>query len=334
MNIELKNIKAPTKFQSRIANNFISAASMTCVGQAKGHDLWLDQTFLQQIIQKTTNKQLKVRFSHPEGQELGLALGTANNFYIDGEKVRCNISFLKSAVISPQGNLVDYIKTLAEQKPQYLGLSIVFDIDINAMMNFTNSNLDADNNFKSPDPRNVNNYQHVRLAQIYGVDFVGQPACGVGLFSKGTNIIKQIKETVTILQQEIKNMSELANPNPQDNAPANDPQNAPQPQEPAKAPFDAQAKYNELQAIVAALVEKVNSIQASLVDFAKVEKVEEMKNINAELTNKVQELSNIKSQVKFNARQGGVPPNPVANDINKEVKKSVFATINEKLSKK
>ena len=58
----------------------IRGTSVITIGEALGHDLWVDQTFLEQVahaINETGDRGLKSRFTHPgvSGDALGTYLG-------------------------------------------------------------------------------------------------------------------------------------------------------------------------------------------------------------------------------------------------------------------
>ena len=69
----------------------------------------------------------KSRFTHPGMSDDGLGkfLGRSREARIDGDRVRADLHLDPSASITPDGNLADYVMTLAENDPEAFGSSLV-----------------------------------------------------------------------------------------------------------------------------------------------------------------------------------------------------------------
>ena len=171
----------------------IPSVSLITHGEALGHGAWIDAEFLSQVstaLQAKGEQGLKSRFTHPgmSSDGLGRMLGRINNGRLEGSQVIGDLHYVASARNTPDGDLVDYTSMLIEEDPTAAGLSIVFGEDMEAMVAFAVEHgaevvddpyygeyLDLEN-FKSPDPENVNNYIHVRLAELRAADLVDEPA--------------------------------------------------------------------------------------------------------------------------------------------------------------
>lgn len=156
-------------------------------GEAKGHGAWVDSAFLDQVVESGRGeKAIKVRFTHPgmSSDGLGRLLGRMHNFRRDGDVVRGDLSFVKSATDTPSGNLARYVMDLAEETPDMVGMSIVFRRDEQAEGDFRKANK-QDNQFVSPDPENESNFPHMRLSKLMAVDVVDEPAATEGMFAWG-----------------------------------------------------------------------------------------------------------------------------------------------------
>ena len=173
----------------------ITGVSLATVGEARGHRLWLDQETLSQIVAMGSKETgLKCRFTHPgmSSDGLGRHLGRLRDLRIEGEKVLGDLHFAQSAHETPDGDLADYVMTLTEEDPAAAGLSIVFYHDWEAEDEFYEANQEEyeyqdssgkthkGTRFKSPDPRNENNYHHVRIRDLRAADVVDEPAANPG----------------------------------------------------------------------------------------------------------------------------------------------------------
>jgi hypothetical protein len=171
----------------------IYGASLTTSGEALGHGEWLDDEFVQSVAQATGESKtgLKVRFTHPglSADGLGTFMGRAFAGRLSGNQALADIHFAKSSHSTPDGDLADYVMTLAEEDPEAFAMSIVFASDVGAEDRFHADNEDENGEFKSPDPNNAHNLPHVRLASLRAVDFVDEPAANPGgLFHRGHEI--------------------------------------------------------------------------------------------------------------------------------------------------
>lgn len=181
----------------------IRGVSLTCVAEAKGHDLYMDAVSIETVRQLAEAKGetgLKCRFGHgnASSDSIGKQCGRLFDFRVEDEKVLCDLHFNKASHKAPDGNLMEYLCDLVEEDPKAAGLSIVFHHDEKAEIEFMAEHSEEyefiDNRgrkvtgkrFKSPDPRNENNYPHVRIAELRAGDIVDDPACGDGAFAAVT----------------------------------------------------------------------------------------------------------------------------------------------------
>lgn len=194
---------APTYFRSNVIrkvkpkkvdreNNSINGFAVITKGEALGHGMWVDASFLKAIVEQSSELgTLKSRFTHPglSSDAMGSFLGKVSNLSLDGEIVRGNLKLAESAAKSPKGDLREYVLTLAEEDPDEFGASIVFTRDVDAEQAFREEfteelNIDGEimSVFKSPDPDNKKNLSHARLKKIRAVDIVDEPAANPGGF--------------------------------------------------------------------------------------------------------------------------------------------------------
>ena len=172
----------PRKFGS------ISGVSVIAMGEALGHEQWIDRVALEQVADgiNELNRGVKARFTHPgmSNDGLGRHLGRVTNAYVDGTKVRGDLYFAESSHATPEGDLAEYVMNLVEEDPEAAGLSIVFEHDRELEESFMEE-YSTDNGFLSPDPANSNDYPHIRIGKLRAADVVDEPAANPdGLFDR------------------------------------------------------------------------------------------------------------------------------------------------------
>ena len=180
----------------------IQGMAVVTRGEALGHGVWLDETFVDQVqagldrLTRGPGKGAKARFTHPDmsSDGLGKTLGRVRYGKRDGDILRGNLHFYRVAHDTPDGDLAKYVMSLADEDPAAFGASIVFVHDVLAEREYAVSHgataHDDDwggwvdySGFQSPDPDNAQNLPHARLADLLAVDVVDDPAANPsGLF--------------------------------------------------------------------------------------------------------------------------------------------------------
>ena len=172
----------------------IRQASLIKRGEALGHGVWIDETFLDQVNVAAAAKEpsgLKARATHPgmSSDGFGTFLGRYHDFTRVGDKILGDLHFSQSSH-SAKDNAREHTLDMAENDPDMLGLSIVFMPDYKAEDKFRNEHEEEfeepdpwnegetriRRKFKSPDPLNLNNLPHARLASLRSADVVDEPA--------------------------------------------------------------------------------------------------------------------------------------------------------------
>jgi len=179
----------------RYSAGLIRGVSVITRGEALGHELWVDADFLADTTAaiNSTSTGLKARFTHPglSNDGMGTKLGTIHDAKTVGDQVIADLHFQAAAHKTPDGDLADYVMTLAEETPDQFGLSIVFEHDLELEQAHTNEHTSGDL-FISPDEHNKNNYAHAMLANLRAGDVVDEPAANPdGLFKRGQEFAQQ-----------------------------------------------------------------------------------------------------------------------------------------------
>ena len=171
-------------------------------GEALGHGMWIDKEFCQAVAALSANGKsamsgLKARFGHPNmcSDALGTFLGRWKNITVDEQGfVRGDLFLSSTASESPKGDLRKYVEEMAAKEPNHFGASIVFSTDWKAFEDYAKEHgavekqgmygayLDFET-FKSPDPDNLKNLPHARIAELHAADLVDDPAATDGMFS-------------------------------------------------------------------------------------------------------------------------------------------------------
>lgn len=162
-------------FGSNITEDKISGISVITKGEALGHGVYIDETFLNDLVNFAEGKQFKSRFGHPSMCEdsIGTELGYLENFSKDGDQVIADLVFLKTEY---NAAMIDHVKTYAEKRPQDLGLSIVFE----------------DGGLSKP-TKESKGLDIIKLKELHEVDFVDSPAANpAGLFTRKKSLFEQV----------------------------------------------------------------------------------------------------------------------------------------------
>lgn len=192
----------------------ILGAAVITRGEALGHGMWIDAAMLKQThdaIAAAGKNGIKARFTHPglSSDGLGSFLGRFKNPQLDGDVVRADLHFSQSAHDTPDGDLAEYVTTLAEEDPKAFGTSIVFRHDFAAEKDFESQNqqeIDAVDYkgrptkikaFRSPDPQNKEHLPHARLKMLRAVDAVDSPAANPGGFFHAQDVAHEADDLIS-----------------------------------------------------------------------------------------------------------------------------------------
>lgn len=146
-------------------------------GEAKGHNLFLNDDFLEKtaLLGNQAAKGIKARYGHPNmcSTALGTYIGRYHNFRKVDNNVIADLHLDKTAKISPNGNLYDYILQLAATNPDMFGSSIAFKGG-----EVTTLTEAIENSPKTT----IRNYASIEA--LHAVDLVDDPAATDGLFAQ------------------------------------------------------------------------------------------------------------------------------------------------------
>lgn len=145
----------------------ISGVSCVTIGEAKGHETWIDRKTLETVQQVASefSTGVKVKFRHGKRGEfqnvVDESCGILKNFRVDGKQVRADLHVLKSLEAGTKDKLFE----MAEVMPDQFGLSIVFS--------GVNETIDGK--------------KYLRCQELQSIDLTDKPAANPdGLFSMKT----------------------------------------------------------------------------------------------------------------------------------------------------
>ncbi len=189
---------APTGTVKR-ETGVIEGISVATMGAAKGHGVFLDSEFLDDVVELGNAKKqgIKMRFGHPNmcSTALGTFLGRAKNFRRVGDVVKADAFLSNTAKETPGGDLYNYVFDIAEKEPDMFGTSIAFTPGdeykrgkINGekyKYNFDqNAWIDAEGDELELHDLTVETF--IEIVELHADDFVDDPAANDGLFSAET----------------------------------------------------------------------------------------------------------------------------------------------------
>jgi hypothetical protein len=153
----------------------IKGVSVVRMGIAKGHGVWLDSQFIDKVVEMGSEHEmgLKARFGHPNmcSDALGTFIGRYKNFRRVGDIAVADLHLDESAKISPNGDLYEYVLSMANSNPDMFGTSIVFKAGESYFEEVVNE-----------DEETVTR-EYATIAELLAADLVDTPAATDSLFS-------------------------------------------------------------------------------------------------------------------------------------------------------
>jgi len=154
--------------------NKLPSVSILTVGEAKGHNLLIDQTSLEQALAVAQSmKRIKVTMGH--GAQVDGILGYIDSFVIKGDRLMGDLTLFSTTQ-------AQFVQQLAKELPEGFGLSLTF----------------------SGVPAEMGGNRYARVDEIFDISVVSTPAANsAGLFSAFTAVdIKNLQmETSPVVEK-------------------------------------------------------------------------------------------------------------------------------------
>ncbi len=191
MKLRFQQATAATDSRVDRGKRVIYGVSMLQTGEALGHDMLVDEKMLVQCVDAvnaTGGHGIKSRFTHPGmcSDAMGKMLGKVKNARVMGDKAVADLYLAEHASKTPDGDLADYVMSMAEESPEDFGMSIAFDgsaVWKNAAgAEFEVSNANGDRAARPADA--TTNKPFARISKLRASDVVDEPAANRdGLFA-------------------------------------------------------------------------------------------------------------------------------------------------------
>jgi len=164
----------------------LGGVSILEIGEAKGHDLFVDEISLEKalVLMASAKNGTKVKINHGSG--LNDVVGFARNPRIEGDKLVADLRLLRN---SPHYGL---IKEMAAEAPDQFGVSLAF---VN-------------------ESETINGKDYIRPQSIASADLVSSPAATNGLFEEMVKFMQKFAETQTKCSGETIKMGYVAGGKP------------------------------------------------------------------------------------------------------------------------
>jgi hypothetical protein len=173
-------------------NGRIYGVSVNTEGEAKGHDVHLDESFIEAVIDQGNEKRagVKARFGHPNmcSTALGTFIGRFKNFRKesvvreDGSpafRAVADLYLSATAKETPHGDLYEYVLNMAENEPDMFGTSIVFEVG-----QYYRRDRNGNKVYGMYEREDLSEELYVELGKLHACDVVDEPAANDGLFSR------------------------------------------------------------------------------------------------------------------------------------------------------
>jgi hypothetical protein len=169
--------------------NKLSNVSILTVGEAKGHNLLIDQTSLEQALKVAQSmKRIKVTMGH--GAPVTGILGYIDNFLIKGDRLLGDLNLFNT-------NEAQFVEQLAQVLPEGFGISLTF----------------------SGVPEVMGSERFARVTEIYDCSIVSEPAANpAGMFSAFSAVDMrklQMNEAPVEVKKELSEPAVVAAPAPE-----------------------------------------------------------------------------------------------------------------------
>jgi hypothetical protein len=169
--------------------NKLSSVSILTVGEARGHNLKIDQTSLEQALKVAQSmKRIKVTMGH--GAPVTGILGYIDNFSIKGDRLLGDLNLFNT-------NEAQFVEQLAQVLPEGFGISLTF----------------------SGVPEIMGAERFARVTEIYDCSIVSEPAANpAGMFSAFSTVDMkklQMNEAPVEVKKELSEPAVVAVPAPE-----------------------------------------------------------------------------------------------------------------------
>jgi len=186
--------RAPVGIVDRKRGIIYGVSMLTANREASGHGMYVDEIMADQVVELAAAKMplgLKCRFDHPTAcsRAVGTFVGRFRDARRDGLHARADLYLSDAAAKSPDGDLRDYILTLAEEDPEAFATSIVFMPGESYVPDRADQSLRE----AHPDEKDPFWKPHARIKSLHHCDVVDEGAANDGLFGRPNYWAEQVE---------------------------------------------------------------------------------------------------------------------------------------------
>jgi uncharacterized coiled-coil protein SlyX len=201
-------------YQVNQDNGEMQGVSLIQVGEAKGHELFIDQTSLETALE-VLGENLPAYITH-EGamndDRILREVGVFSGFFIEGDRLKAKSFNALESFRQDEPNKYNRLFDIAKAMPDTFGVSLVFEAEVVFVFE-DGTEIPADELSMEEQEKAVREFPSVRFRSIKSADFVDAPAANKnGLFSINTTTQKTImaEDTGTELEQVEEAAEEVA----------------------------------------------------------------------------------------------------------------------------
>ena len=179
----------------------IQEISLIEVGEARGHELWIDEKSLETALE-VMGSNLPAYITHKgalEEDRILREVGFFSDFFIEGEKLKAKSFKALGSFREDQSEQFNRLFDIAKEMPDTFGVSLVFEAEVVHVMEDGSEILVHEMEDGDYD-KALREFPSVRFRSIKSADFVDAPASNRnGLFSaitKDNNMAKEIEDEI------------------------------------------------------------------------------------------------------------------------------------------
>jgi hypothetical protein len=173
-------------------SNVLKSVRIVEMGEAKGHGVWLDAEFCQDIVALAQGRRIKCRMGHSQEckESFGTYIGYYDNFqFVENglnSYVVADLNLSDAAKHSPHGDLSQYVTKMAQECPDMCGNSIEFSAAYIYLKTVNGiaivDGMVGEENYDVNIHGKTDGKKYVKAKQLFNSDLVDEPAATNSMF--------------------------------------------------------------------------------------------------------------------------------------------------------
>ena len=200
-------------YQVDQSNGVMTEVSLIQVGEATGHDLFVDEKSLETALNVIGNS-IPAYITHEgalSSDRILKEVGVFSEFYIDGDKLKAKSFKALDSFREDEKQKFNRLFDIANSMPETFGVSLVFEAMIVYILK-SGAEIPANELTEEDQVNIVRESPSVRFISIKSADFVDAPASNEqGLFSKLSKLMDaETKKTDEVVEEKLEEATEVA----------------------------------------------------------------------------------------------------------------------------